>query len=182
MAPPPPEGLAARPGDGVVELDWLDVPVTDLASYSVYRVREGDPQFVRVAVGLTQSRWTDSNVVNGNTYRYCVSAVDAAANESTASAEAFATPSMAPPTTGTLTLAWDPPTRSADGSFLSDLAGFKLYWGVTRGQYNLLRDVGAANQTTIDSVAPGTYYFTVTALDRAGNESAFSQEQSVTVP
>jgi hypothetical protein len=81
-----------------------------------------------------------------------------------------------------VTLAWDPPTQSVDGSSLSDLAGFNLYGGIEPGRYELLLNAGLSTEATIDSLAPGTYEFVVTAVDRAGNESVFSTAAVATVP
>ena len=36
---------------------------------------------------------------------------------------------------GDATLAWDPPTTNADGSPLTDLAGYKIYYVTTSGNY-----------------------------------------------
>ena len=71
----------------------------------------------------------------------------------------------------------------ADGTPLTDIAGYKIYYGLTSQTYDFIKTV--SNQTTyaISGLEPGrTYYFTVTAYDASGNESGFSNEVSVTVP
>lgn len=174
LPPAAPGGVVARAGQSLIEIDWSDSTETDLASYSLYRAETGG-QFLLLVSGLTQSFYADISVVNGVTYRYVVTAVDEAGNESLASAEVSAT-SFAPPTPKSLTLAWEAPTRNADGSALTDLGGFRLYWGTASRRYDFMREVGSATETVLDSVLPGTYYFAVTARDRSGNESGYSVE------
>lgn len=83
---------------------------------------------------------------------------------------------------GDATLSWDPPTTNADGTPLTDLAGYKLYYGTTSGNYTNSVDVGNINTYKISGLAEGlTYYFTVTAYDAAGNESEYSNEAIKTI-
>jgi len=84
---------------------------------------------------------------------------------------------------GSLSLAWTPPTQSADGSSLSDLASYRIRWGTQTGDHPNLQEVnnpGIAS-TVIDGLAPGSYYFTVSAVDTSNNESQASNEASGTV-
>jgi len=88
-------------------------------------------------------------------------------------------------TTGTatsLTLTWDAPTTNTDGTPISDLAGYKVYYGVVPGSYYAPIDAGSATSSVIQNLVPGTtYYFTVTAYDGSGNESAYATEVSKTL-
>lgn len=81
------------------------------------------------------------------------------------------------------TLSWESPTTNADGTPLKDLAGYKLYFGMTSGQYKDVVDIQDPNITehTIENLAKGTYYFAVTAIDTNGNESEFSNEVSKSI-
>ena len=78
--------------------------------------------------------------------------------------------------------AWDPPTTNADGTSLTDLAGYKLYHGTASRQYAMVLDVGNATAFTVDSLPAGTRYFAVTAYDASGNESVHSLEVWTTLP
>lgn len=63
------------------------------------------------------------------------------------------------------------------------MTGYRLYQGGESQIYTNVVDVGSADTTTIDGLAPDvTYYFAVTAYDATGLESAFSGEISYTVP
>jgi PKD repeat protein len=80
-------------------------------------------------------------------------------------------------------LTWNAPTTNADGTSLTDLAGYWLYYGGESGNYGPRINVG--NQTTylLSGLTGGqTYYFAVTAYDSYGNESALSNETSATTP
>jgi hypothetical protein len=57
-------------------------------------------------------------------------------------------------------------------------AGFKVYYGRTPGVYDAAIDVGMAAGYDFTGLAPGTYYFSVTAYDATGSESPYSNEVS----
>ncbi len=85
--------------------------------------------------------------------------------------------------TGAASLSWDAPTTSADGSALSDLAGFKIYYGVTSPiqTSNQSLDVGDTTTYALSGLDTGTYYFAIAAYDTSGNESVLSDEVSKVV-
>lgn len=76
----------------------------------------------------------------------------------------------------TITLNWQPNTES-------DLQGYNLYYGTSSRQYGLPIPVGNVTSWSEDFFEEGeTYYFTLTAVDNAGNESGYSAEIEVTAP
>lgn len=78
--PAVPSGLTAVPGAKTIELVWERNVEKDLASYRVYR------NGMKIADGLTSPSYSDKEVKPGTTYRYEISAVDNAGNESARSA------------------------------------------------------------------------------------------------
>ncbi|NIS62587.1 MAG: hypothetical protein GTO13_18345, partial [Proteobacteria bacterium] len=69
-----------------------------------------------------------------------------------------------------LTLAWDPNTES-------DLAGYRVYYGIQSSDYDFVVDTGDVTQYKLRGLKPDTqYYFALTAYDTSGNESDFSAE------
>jgi hypothetical protein len=83
-----------------------------------------------------------------------------------------------------ITLAWDAPTTNVDTTPLTDLAGYKVYYGTTQGAYAQFVDTHNINTTyTLDvsGLPPGTYYIAVTAYNSSGVESAYSKPVSVDV-
>ena len=87
-----------------------------------------------------------------------------------------------PPPSSGLTLAWDAPTKNADGSPLADLAGYRVYAASGGGAMTLIADVVLRTECNVTSLAPGTYTFAVTAYDSWGNESRFSSTLAGLVP
>ena len=78
---------------------------------------------------------------------------------------------------GTLSLSWVAPTENVDGSALTDLSGYKIYYGDSTGNYSSSTDVNDANATSISfTLVSGSYFVAMTALDVDGNESAHSNE------
>ena len=91
-----PANLIASAGNSIVDLFWDAVSGAD--SYTVKRsLTEGGPYTV-IADGVTDTTYSDTDVVNGTTYYYVVTAVSAD-GESENSNEASATP-QASMTTG----------------------------------------------------------------------------------
>ena len=83
---------------------------------------------------------------------------------------------------GTVTLSWDAPTTNADGTPLTDLAGYKVYYGTSSHNYSQNIDVSNVTTYTVNNLTDGlTYYFAVTAYDTGSNESAYSNEASKTI-
>ena len=84
---------------------------------------------------------------------------------------------------GEATISWTPPTTNADGTPLTDLAGYKVYRGILPGAYTSTIDVGNVVTYTISALPENTrFYFAVTAYDTSGNESAYSNEVNKTMP
>ena len=81
-------------------------------------------------------------------------------------------------------LTWAPPALNSDGSPLTDLAAFKVYWGTTPGTYSQSTKIAnaAARSYTVSGLTTGTWYFVVTALNASGTESPYSNVWSKTVP
>lgn len=78
-------------------------------------------------------------------------------------------------------LAWDPPTN-ANGTPITTLAGYKLYYGPGSRTYPAIVTVGNHTTFTLDGLEAGTtYYFAVTAYDQTGVESEYSEELQVTI-
>ncbi len=85
--------------------------------------------------------------------------------------------------TGSIVVSWAAPTERLDGSAFTDLAGYKLYWGLSRGNYSnhaTISHPGIA-AFVIEPVTAGTYYVVATAYDSKGVESGFSRVFSKTV-
>lgn len=81
---------------------------------------------------------------------------------------------------GSATLTWTPPTLNEDGSPLTDLTGYVVYYGTAPTVLNLSIPLNNPGLTTyvVDNLAPNTYYFTITAVNSINVESSFSNVAS----
>lgn len=78
-------------------------------------------------------------------------------------------------------LSWGASSSNVDGTSMNDLAGYRVYYGTSSGNYTNSVDIGIANSVVIDNLTPGSvYYFVITAYDSSGNESGYSAEVSKT--
>jgi hypothetical protein len=84
---------------------------------------------------------------------------------------------------GSATLSWQPPTRNEDGSPLTDLAGYVVYWGTASGQYShsvKLNNPGLTRYV-VNDLGRGTHYFATKAFNSSGIQSTYSAEARKTI-
>lgn len=82
-------------------------------------------------------------------------------------------PPSDPPGDGSATISWIAPTHNTDNTLLTDLAGFKLYYGLDENSLSMTLEVDdpLTTQVTIDDLTEGIYYFSVSAVNESGIES-----------
>jgi hypothetical protein len=87
------------------------------------------------------------------------------------------------PVTGNATLSWIPPTQNEDGSALTNLAGYRIFYGTSAS--NLSQQVNLSNpgltRFVVDNLPGGTWYFGIRAYSATGSESAMSAIASKTI-
>jgi hypothetical protein len=195
-----PGGVSAVGFDKYVNLTWQPVktwldgkPAEGFIGYNIYRGTDKGRHDVAPLnkEPLRNTDYKDSEVVNNHTYYYIVRSVASPVlpwNESPDSAETSATPrDLTPPHKPTgltvvsglkrVFLTWDENKES-------DLAGYYVYRSTrSKKDYKRLTDK-IINRTTFSDtkIASGvTYYYIVTAVDQAGNESEPSEEKKAHV-
>jgi hypothetical protein len=84
---------------------------------------------------------------------------------------------------GSATLSWQPPTQRTDGTPLTDLAGYRILYGNSSGNYpnRVTVDNPGLTSYVIENLAQGTWYFVMTAFDASGAESDYSSVGSKTI-
>ena len=120
---------------------------------------------------------TSAQVGTYSNIRISVSDGTATTNLATFSIQVVAT------ATGSATLTWTPPTQNTDGSPLSNLAGYKVYWGTQQGNYSnsvTIANPGLATYV-VNQLTPARWYFAVTAYSATGVESGYSNAVSKTI-
>ncbi len=181
--PAAPTGVSAVAGNGQVTVNWT--AVTGATSYNVYRSTTQGVQGTMIGsiASSATASYTDTTSVNGTTYYYTITAVNAA-GESPASMQSSGATPTAPITvpaapTGVnatdgiaqVTVAWTTATGATS---------YKVYRSTAQGQQGML--IGSTSAASLaDSTALNgtTYYYAVTASSSAG-ESPASAAASVT--
>lgn len=84
---------------------------------------------------------------------------------------------------GSTTLTWTAPTLNSDGTPLTDLASYRIYYGFSEGNYPNEINVNNPGVTTyvVENLPPATYFFVTTSVNTSGVESAFSNVASTSV-
>ncbi|MGH7232362.1 MAG: BACON domain-containing protein [Nitrospiraceae bacterium] len=109
-----------------------------------------------------------------NTYTTTITLTDPTASNNPQ--EIPVTLALTAPQSGVVSLSWDPNAES-------DLAGYKIYFGTASGSYASPVDVGNVTTFKLINLLRGKiYYFAVTAYDKSGNESGYSNEVSKSLP
>jgi hypothetical protein len=87
-------------------------------------------------------------------------------------------------TYGSVTLSWAVPTENEDGTPLTDLDGYRLYWGKASGNYTDSTTIDNESITTyvVENIPSGTYEFVATSFNTAGVESRYSSPATKVVP
>jgi hypothetical protein len=81
------------------------------------------------------------------------------------------------PTTSAATLSWVAPTTNTDGSALTDLGGYRIYYGTSSNQLTstiTINNPGLQIYVVDDLPIGTTYYFAMTAITYDGVEGADS--------
>jgi predicted phage tail protein len=91
--------------------------------------------------------------------------------------------SPAPGATGSAAISWSMPTSNADGTALTDIAGYRVFYGTNPGSLSNVVNVAGASSTStsVTGLAAGTYYFAVATVNSSGVQSVASNVASKVV-
>src|SRR6056297_1722100 len=81
---------------------------------------------------------------------------------------------------GSATLSWTPPSERVDGTPIGNLAGYRVLYGQSSGEYELAIQIDNPSITryVVENLGPGDWFFAVTVRTADGLESAPSAEVS----
>lgn len=149
--------------------DALSFSVQNLPSWAAFSI----------ATGTVSGTPTAANV---GTYSNIVVSVSDGSNS--VSLAPFSISVTQPPTSGTATLSWTAPTTNTNGSALTNLAGYHIYYGTSPAALSSTIDIANPGTTSysVSSLASGTWYFAVNAYTTGGMDSALSNTGSKTIP
>jgi len=88
-----------------------------------------------------------------------------------------------PSATRSVQLSWAAPTENTDGTPITDLAGYHIYYGTNPGDLTRTIDIVGGTSTTfvVAGLTAGTYYFSVLAYNSAGVDSGQSNVANETI-
>lgn len=88
-----------------------------------------------------------------------------------------------PPGDAAATLSWTPPTERADGSALTDLAGYRILYGNSPDALTqtIVIDTAGLSSYMVEGLSSGSWYFGMKAVDAQGMESSLSAVVSKTI-
>ncbi|HEY6641678.1 fibronectin type III domain-containing protein [Povalibacter sp.] len=157
-----------RPTAADADRDTLTFSVSNKPSWATFSTSTG------------QLSGTPSATNAGNYSGIVISVSDGKASRSLA---AFTIAVKQTAAVASTTLSWTAPTQNTDGSSLTTLAGYRIYYGTSSSALNQTIQVANPSVSTyvIDGLAPATYYFAVRAYTTAGTESANSNVASKTL-
>ena len=172
-----PADLTATAGYGQVILTWTASASFGVTNYNIKRSTSSGGPYTNNIVGSTSATtYTDTNVADGTTYYYVVSAVSSTVGEGPNSLEANATP-MFSPVPGNLTV-----TNFNFGPVIltwSMSAGATSYnvkrSTSTNGPFTTIGSPASTSYTDTSALVGTTYYYVVSAVN-GGGESANSLE------
>lgn len=176
--------LSAMAGNGSAHLSW-NAPLdggSPITNYKIYRGTTSGGEILITSVGSVTT-YDDGGLINGTTYYYQVSAVNAV-GEGSRSSEVSVTPQSsgvpgAPILTTTsasgkgVVVSWTVPS-SGGGA----ITGYRIYRGTLSGGERFLVAVGSVTSYKDTATQRGTtYYYEVTAVNASG-EGPLSNEAS----
>lgn len=136
-----------------------------------------------IASGKISGTPTTSNV--GTYSSIVISVSDGAASASLAPFSIVVSkPSSGGGGTGSASLHWTAPTKNTNGSGLTNLAGYHVYYGKSLSTMTAAVTIANPGTTsyTVSNLASGTWYFCVNAYTTSGVDSARSNTGSKVIP
>lgn len=75
------------------------------------------------------------------------------------------------------TLSWNPPTQNEDDSVLTDLSGYRIYYGRRTRELDeaIVLDNPGLTRYVVEGLTPGHWYFAMTSVNRDGVEGPRSE-------
>lgn len=170
-----PTGLAATPGNGLVNLTWNTTP--GAASYNLKRATATGGPFTTLLGGILGTSAADTGVTDGGSYFYVVSAVNAG-GESANSAE-LPVATLAPP--AELTATAGNASVSLSWTAVSGATSYAVKRATTSGgAYSEIQSGLAGTGFTDNTAVNGITYYYIATASNAAFESDISDEASAT--
>jgi len=173
--PTAPQNLQTTVGNGLITLMW-QAPINNggsvITNYKIYRGTSAGAESYLLTIGNVLT-YTNTNLTNGQSYYYKVSAVNGV-GEGPLSSEVSATPATKPSIpqnlqtvigNHTINLTWQAP--SSNGGF--SIINYRIYKGTFSGNESLLTTIGNVLTYSDTNLTNGRrYYYRISALNEIG--------------
>ena len=177
--------LSAYPALAATKLTWGASSGTIVGYRIYYGLSSGKYTGMEEIGNVTQYPLAELPLQEKTTYYLAVTAFNNNGESKASNEIAYYCPDSTPPSPpqglskqvsgSNIVLSW---TANTD----SDLAGYNVYQGASSRVYGTPNSLGKVTTYTISGLTVGkTYYFTVSALDGASNESGYSNEVNATI-
>jgi Putative Ig domain len=174
VTPDPPKlTLTGTPATSVaVGAKYSFQPAVSAAGEGTSFTIQGQPSWAEFNATTGALSGTPTTGDEGMSSKVTISAKDAA---NSASIGPF-TIVVTAPANGTASLSWSAPTDNSNGSPITGLAGYNIYYGTDPSNLTKSIDVAGATTTTyvVTGLTAGTYYFAVAAYNSEGVDSSLS--------
>jgi len=97
--------------------------------------------------------------------------------------DASSSSSSSAATADSVTLSWSAPTENTNGSALTNLSGYVIYYGTSASAMTQTIDINTVGMLTyvVDNLSAGTWYFQIVAVNAAGDVSSPSATVSASI-
>ncbi|MCP3682416.1 MAG: S8 family serine peptidase [bacterium] len=182
QAPAPIQGLSVLPvpGERKLSVTWQASAATDLSHYNIYRhTTSFNDTTGKTLIATSQSTsYIDSDVLDGYTYYYAITAVDSFGNqENSVVSKGAIVPDTTPPEKITglnvvtvpgqtrLDLLWDEETDAANYNIFRSDSDFSF-----TGSMTAIASTAGTTYSDVGLESGETYYYAVSGIDESGNE------------
>jgi hypothetical protein len=121
----------------------------------------------------------------GTTMNIVITAADGSATASLPAFSISVTGTAATTGSGTATVKWVAPTENSNGTTLTNLAGYTVYYGTSASTLSQGQSVQVSNPAalsyTVTGLTSGTWYFAVASYTTTGQASTLSAVSSKTI-
>jgi len=97
--------------------------------------------------------------------------------------DASSSSSSSAATADSVTLSWSAPTENTNGSALTNLSGYVIYYGTSPSAMTQTIDINTVGMLTyvVDNLSAGSWYFQIVAVNAAGVQSSPSATVNVNI-
>jgi hypothetical protein len=166
----------APPPGATVGAHYSFQPTVSPSSAGAKFAISGQPAWIKFDTSTGALGGTPTAADEGTTGHIVVTASIGSSSTSLTPFTIQVNPAVTVTPTVSAALSWTAPTENADGGPVTDLAGYRIYYGTNAADLTSKVDVSGAQSTTyvLKGLSNGRYYFAVVAFNSLGLDSGYS--------